>query len=297
LSQDDPVTPGPHSLRLRAIVSVLPPVDASIAPAIRFGFAGRKRMEVFAQQPLVELWPEGGSTAPLHKQTIEFANFSINLFEQYPPDFPHTFPLSSLDLDHPPESWFGAAKARIVRAQLSGDHTDALVVDWPPGSHCYQKMRICPSAAHMGSDIVPIGMEIMTNHYLMLPTNVAAEVSFRVASGTKVVDFHLVAGPNEYIGDAVCKKDDGITHWFRSTGMLDCDSVDGRIEDKPVGTRTPSESAHVDDGVVSGVLEIVPSRQLALEAQSFDTYLGESLSIPLNVEIITVPARPTGAEE
>jgi hypothetical protein len=300
------LSPGPHRVDVRAKLSILQPVDAKVAPLDEHRAACK--LYVCKLQPLSEFWPEGSAETPLYVEKRKLTSQVITLSEELPADFPRALTWDELPADFSPESWFDSLRARVVRARLPKGHSNAFTIDWPPGSIFRERgYSSCLCWEQVDSTVLAVGLEFFGKRWIYPPVPVAAEASFFVDGGTSpLLRFDFTAAEKAAARGWTSSSRHGHHQtWFEARELVDCEYDSDDLEDCDDARRTrlapPPDTSSIEDGIVNGVLELVPSRRLALvdeeDPEPWLFYLGEILSIPLQVEIVTVPARRIDDED
>jgi len=118
-----------------------------------------------------------------------------------------------------------------------------------------------------------------------LPIAAVARVQMTTTPHEPIVSFPIILGEDNELdpwGWFILQDRDGRIEWmsmsFASSDLLKI--------------ATPAE-----DGSYRGVGALAPSRALALSTRRFDRYLGEEVSLPVEIEVRTVPGRWMGEEE
>ena len=198
--------------------------------------------------------------------TRSLGTLTVNLFEEYPENFPAQ--ASSTELVLPLESWFRVDRVRITRIQPP-DGSGPLIQYSRNGLTI--RRTLTKGAERFGLDLA---VEFIGRMDEELPIGLAANCSVYVSGHQQpILAFPFVFGR-------------GLTGFEES-------QLDGRLDELRINRSHLTVTSEVlptviKDGIIPGRLHLMPVRSLALGAGRFDRYIGDKISMPIKVEIVTI---------
>jgi serine/threonine protein kinase len=270
------LTAGPHVMNLRANIAIYdigrdsPPWKALLPHNTESGSLVRSGR-----------WPDSPSAGLLLSESRDLKPIQITLFAEYPKDFPHRVVES--DATGPVDSWFHPEVVQIVRSTLPEGVGERYRIQL---SGC-SLVGIVPPDADTQTGF-PAGLQLVVSSnredpYPVIP--IAADATLRFGD-TKVAaaKFDLIFGCEsvEMFTQSKCSSywEEGAKHFLSIAGSFRTVGTDGYlprcVRDLPA------------DGVYQGVLDLVPSRDLALRSNKFERYYGRELSLPIRIEVVTI---------
>ncbi len=249
------LTPSPHRLALRGTFDVF---DA--ASGLR---PGRRGSGTF------DHWDADVNRQLARKRIVRDLHVStITLFDEYPAHFPRKQSLA--DLGSSLDSWFHPDRIRITRVSLpegSGSHIKWGRVGQPAGA-----ARTSPFGLLVQVEFIGRSVETM-------PIPIASKARVYMENHEN----HLLEFPF-YFGKRVKGPGSGYSSMPGSDGSLSAFGIKPPFVPEVVADDIPDVTSR-------GVLRMLPSREVALNAARFDCYVAEEMSIPVIVELRTVPAQ------
>ena len=252
----DEITPNPHTLDLRTIFHVFRPGQIPFEGS-SLGAPGQPDLTIDRGRAM-------------RKISRSIGSFTINLFEEYPEDFPRKVPLAQLGT--PLESWFRVRRVRIVRVRIP-DGTGYGIEH----SHGPMGGLIPKEEASSSGQVACVELIGMLNPELPIPF--AAEATLRIPGQQDpllVFPFQFGRGFKSF----------GFAHWE--------DLDDGTFKELGLWEQLVSPAVLPQankDGITAGQLDLKPSRSLAIDTGRFDRFIGDEIHLPIEVEIITVDGR------
>ena len=267
------LTPTPHEIKLRATFRFFDPGKLSAEAQNEIS----KSRSAFVENA----WPWAQNAALLFTETRELDTISINLFTEYPKDFPRA--ASATEGMGPPQSWFHLDRVRIVRVSLPAGNATGFALEWP---HDKEKRSYCSPGNPADLTNRVIGIEFLGR--MEPPIPLAADGTVWSDRDSKpLLSFPIVLGE---LGQLYSVGNASIGANAVLIGSRDVwlsNMADFAAEDHPSLKTLPEGTK---DGITSGHIDFVPSRSVALATKSLDRYFGEKLSIPVSsLEVITVP--------
>ena len=272
---------GPHRLALRATLSFLPSeqtVGGAAPPVTRI--AGELNppeasLNCNPAAPKEELPPAWAAAmrAPILRESRTLETLSGNLFDKYPSDFPTR--ISESDLTGPLEDWFRVDRIRVACVRVPAGHGSRIAFVGPGGEEF--SALLPPGAGEGARRIAGLTMTGLFRRETPLP--VAAEAAVRPDGSMRP----LLQLPFAF-GDQYLSVSSADTYW------------DGEEQIRAILTggnrgalNIPDEAP--PDGKMRGHLELKSSRDVAIATRELDRYLGRDVSMPVDIEIVTVDAR------
>jgi hypothetical protein len=269
------LTAGPHRVDFRAELAFF---DSALADSVG------TRME--SGEDFEQDWPEVQGLEALHHDIRDLGSQTVNLFSSYPDDFPRAvdshFSGSTREL--------GIKNIVLARIQLPEEHPDCLEFSWPPGKDRDSTFGEFLCFNDVGENSFPevVGLALWGNWDRSDPIPVAGEASILLKDDPEqLVRFALAIGSNYQTvgGEVVSSIDGSASRDTANQSALPATAVQFQTV----------RSLPAEDGVYSGVLRVLPSRDLALRTKRFDSYWSEEILIPVEIEIATV--EPEWVEE
>ena len=210
--------------------------------------------------------------APLLRESRALETLSSNLFDKYPSDFPTR--ISESDLTGPLENWFRVDRIRVACVRVPAGHGSRIAFVGPRGE---ESSALLPPGAVQGTR--RIACLTMTGRFRRkTPLPVAAEAAVRPDGSTRPLLQLAFAFGDHFVsvsaGDIYC--DEEQIHAILTRGSRGALNV-------------PDEAP--PDGKLRGQLELKSSRDVAIATRELDRYLGRDVSMPVDIEIVTVDAR------
>jgi len=290
------VSQAPHTVQVGTRISLL---DARAVPAQTlekvFGGSDQSSRERGPAGPRarvpspMEAWAALRDSKAVRSSESHAASFSINMFDSYPPNFPTQ--VTSFPGPRPLESYFGPKRIRIVRLRLPPGRESGIAFEWP--SRYGPSTKTCANADTLPSDRVA-AVELFGTYDSRVPVPLAAEAEVHEDGvADRLLGFPLVVGEedsNDWMGGRVRGTITSDTY-LRLEFTCGCLSSQhpGVVPSPLVSSRSALEG--IPDQTTKGRLTLNPSRSLALATKSFERYLGQDLSIPVTIEVITVDAK------
>ena len=261
----DQITVAPHQLKLRVHYKWINPDTASAHTTPPSSSAQ------FSYWP-----PEDFSLLPsqgpiLLSDTRDLDPLSISVFDEYPADFPKQ--VFQGDTSGTLGNYFRLDRMRLLRVSLPRGPLSGEIHFARPGR--FLSIAVAPSEITAARPVV-VGFEMEGSMVGETPLPIAAAATLRAAgTGQSVVEFPLAFGPGTLdLGQrslSACNED-GVTTLIIATG-----------EARSIVVPPPEV-----DHTFQGQLELTPSREIALNTKRFDHYLGSKVTIPVEVEVLTV---------
>jgi hypothetical protein len=289
------LTAGPHHLEFKASYHFLEPSGALIGSIP--GKIDANGIDLRRCEPLrIETtWPAARAKTELHMETRVLPSLATNLYEQFPADFPRARRIEQFEGS--PESWLSFETMRFIRAQIPEGRGNALEIVLPEGSCFDEEIVLCLPGAEIPSPSESVvACELRGEFSRDLPVPIAASVKARtVDEANLLASMNVTIKPkagifNNTLGDFVCYEHGQHVRLFLYGCKILEESRSGRYMEGDYQHHLKIHDEPPADGIVSGTLEFLPSRSLALDTKMFSEYLAEPFSIPLEFEIITVPA-------
>ena len=259
------ITNAPHQLKLRVHYKWIDPDTTAVHTRPRYS---RARFFDWSSEEFSLAQIQGPT---LLSDSRDLDPLSISLFDQYPADFPTQ--VSQGDATGTLRDYFRIDKIRLLRVRRPKEPLSGAIFYERPG----HDLRGTVSADQLS---VPgpliMGFEIQGRMVGETPLPIAAYATLRdVGTGKPVVEFPFAFGPGTTdLGRMGVSSniEDGVTTLIIAAGEATSIVV------------PPPET----DYIFQGQLELIPSRELALNTRIFDHYLGSKVTIPVPVEVITV---------
>lgn len=262
LSSSGSIDSGPHDIALRAGFEIF-----DVAPRGSGCGGGSPERNTGLAAVL--------SNTPIKRFDRPLGRYTINLFDEYPDNFPRAVSLE--ELSGPVSSWLRVDRLRVVRVRLP-EGTDSHMLEESHGRNTIR--HDVSSRAHTASGLV-VCIEFEGHLDEGLPLPLAADASILLAGEQQP----LVGFPF-YIGAGISGPYIGGSHGGDGTELLGLDL--------PV---TPAIlPLNIEDRTMQGELRLTPSRAVALEARCFDRYIGVTVAFPVEISIQTVEGRWVGDE-
>jgi hypothetical protein len=259
------LTPTPHQVKLRA--------------TFRLFDANNKLSSEAKSGLLANAWPAVKNSVPLFTETRELDPLSINIFREYPKDFPRE--VFASQVTGTPQSWFHLDRIRIVRVKLPAGNAPCFTFEWPNDK---RKESYCTPRNQAKLTNPVVGIELFGG--LKPPILLAADTTVWSNRNSKaLLSFPLVCCPSGQLLDP----------WrFATTGVRMAGSPfwssSSELNFATTSNPLPVLPDDTEDGTTSGRIEFAPSRSVALATKALDRYFGEKVSIPVpSLEVVTVP--------
>ena len=266
------LTPSPHEIKSRATYRLFDPSRLSAEAKDEIS------KHNFVDGSFDNAWPAAREVVPLFTETRELEAVSIDLFTEYPKDFPRKVLASQTT--GLPLSWSHLYRIRIVRVKLPPGSGTGFALEWPQdkekGTYCAPQ-----NAAKLTNPVV--GIEFFGQ--MQPPVPLAADATVWSDRNSKaLLSFPIVwsEGSNgqliSALGHASITSQSAGPAW--SYNMMIFATSGYPLPTLPDGT---------EDGTTSGRIDFVPSRSVALASKFLDHYFGDKVSIPVwSLEVITV---------
>jgi len=271
------LSPAPHRIDVRATCRLVNAAAFSgqELKEVSDSFSGAKA--VFATGRRENPWPALRKPDKwLFTETRSVEPSSITLFkDEFPEDFPHkVFQISGKPID----SYFHPNRIRIFRLSLPQNPSSGLRFIWP----AYHHKSYCLARNEIPSDRM-FGVEFFgPMDYEQLQVPLAADARLyddRAAEPLLSFPFALIRPRGLANG------------WVQPEKESETGDNWARLRFSP-GSVVSSQDAmrRPDSNGIAGHLTLTPSRSVALATRAFDSYYGQPLSMPVQIEIQTVTA-------
>ena len=214
----------------------------------------------------------------LSTETRALGAFSITLFkEEYPEGFPHrVFQITGKQID----TYFHPSRIRILRLKFPQTPSSGIRFMWPAEhkkSYCLARSEV-PSDGTLGIELFgPMGL--MDDKQIPVP--LAADAKLFDDSLRDPLLWFPLGFRAERLGNG----------WFQPDGDSEANDKWAGLRFKAGSVASSPDAIHRSDGKdIAGHLTLTPSRSVALATREFESYYAQPLSIPVQIEILTVTA-------
>jgi serine/threonine protein kinase len=256
---------GPHRLSLRATITSY------------LGSAASERDDLTAN-------------APLDRETRELGVFPVSLFSSFPPDFPH-----AVTLDEPAESLFRVDAVRLVTVSLPPRAGKCILFPWP-GAEPAQVETVCLPPADLPPRGLIVGFEFKGTTRVEGSVPIAMTASVDAPGLEKPVLVFDITSTNYNslrFGRAWnVRRESMWTFMTVPGGDYKLDGIGailkGLAAERLFHVTDLPRDEPVRDEPVRGELRLTPSRSVALATRRFDRYLGNAMSLPIELIVSEV---------
>jgi serine/threonine protein kinase len=235
-------------------------------------------------------WPESIGEPVLVQEVVDLGSHDITLLDEYPNEFPYA--VFETDDVGSPQAWFRVRSMRLYRVVLPSGSGSEYSFDGPSG--CSLTQPVPPQAS--ATEGFPAAMEVAIRDELLEnpPLPIASRSTLYLDDASPLVEFNVILG----IKGMSLSELEGPPPLFGWGNICSEDWMEGRTRYHTLGIffsvrpgdRYPQCIGPLPrDGTYSGRLHLVPSRELARETLAMDRYYGLEFSVPVEVEILTVP--------
>lgn len=282
LIDKDRISPGPHRAELRARIAFY---DPAIVPIDSLPLRSTQSL---SWSPTDNPWDSIRDEDPLFTEVRELEPLTIHVFQEYPADFPHAIngsqAISELG------TWFAVDRVELLRLVPPEGDGSVLEVSVPspyrPGEEETWTWEITSDdRKNLGDGLI---VRLRFHGYFEFdqdpsPPPIAAEASLQIEGRSTPLCFPLTCGQGRFTvphgSPSSYYSTPSVTlYWASQYGLHGGDHL-----------RWPPEVCA--DGEHTAQLVLTPSRSLALGTRAFDRYLGEEISIPITLEVLTVRAK------
>ncbi len=213
----------------------------------------------------------GEQSKELFSETSSIGEATTLLFRTYPEDFPHAVS----KLSTPISSFFAPTRILITELELPPSGRAALVFNWNSKHYCVAERDVVAGQI--------LGIELFGRMEDDIPIAVAGSAELRsLDSGPVLVSFPLAFGFDPNIATS---------NWFPVGPYLETRSDTGHGLLSFFSPREPTwRQALLPQWreISKAQLTIKPSREIALRTKSFDSYFGQAISVPVEVEVKSI---------
>jgi len=273
------LTAGPHRLQFRSKQTLFDIGAISKEELARlFGRAGGIKLRLRNQ---ADPWPSlGEQSKMLFSETSPIGDASTLLFQAYPEDFPHA--ISALST--PVSSFFAPSKILITELELPPPAHNAMAFAWNSKSYCVAQRDVAAGQI--------LGVELFGRFADDAPIALAGNAELRGAgSGSVLVSFPVALGFDSVVNSSNLFTINTYSETGEGTSYARLPFFSTR---GPTWRQALPAESH---GISKGQLTIKPSREIARRTKMFESYFGQAISIPVQVEVKSIKAFLLKAEK